>query len=482
MAIRNILVCGNFNILHPGHIRLLKFARDCGDYLSVAVMADSVMAVVSRVPESQRLELIKLLDFVDEAFITTDTPAMLISKLKPWAVIKGKEFENQSNCEESALEEYGGRLIFGSGEFGFDSGYGFQIPATKWNHFEYSELKDYAVRHQITLDYLSVYFVEIKKLRVAVIGEVIVDEYIHGTAVGLSQEDPTIVMTPIRNERFLGGAAITAGHTKSLTNNYVCLYSVLGCDAEAIFSEQQSITYNLTPYFFKDITRPTILKTRYRIGNKTLLRVNRLRQHSVSNNIQNLILSNFRGKIKELDLVIFSDFNYGLLTQNLVDSITKLCLENNVKIIADSQTSSQIGDISRYKSALLITPTEREVRVALNNSDDGLVILANKLCEISAPKSLAITLGEEGVFIHIPTADGLTWDNDKIPALNKNAIDPAGAGDCFLASSGLFLAAGASPWAAFYVGSIAAACQVDTLGNSPLQIDQLIDAVTASFQ
>ena len=149
-------------------------------------------------------------------------------------------------------------------------------------------------------------------------------------------------------------------------------------------------------------------------------------------------------------------------------------------MVADSQTSSQIGDISRYVSMMQVTPTEKEVRVALNNSDDGLVVLADKLYQKSKPEHIAITLGGDGVFIHIPTKSG-QWENDQIAALNTNAVDPAGGGDCFFAASSILLAVGANPWEAYYVSSIAAACQVDRVGNRPLDQDLLDDLINQSF-
>ncbi|TMO90608.1 ADP-heptose synthase, partial [Pseudoalteromonas sp. S3178] len=77
--------------------------------------------------------------------------------------------------------------------------------------------------HNISASSLSKVFKTMRTARVLVIGEIIVDEYVQGTAVGLSQEDPTIVITPNRKDTFLGGAAITAGHIKALGAEHVVL-------------------------------------------------------------------------------------------------------------------------------------------------------------------------------------------------------------------------------------------------------------------
>ena len=83
--------------------------------------------------------------------------------------------------------------------------------------------------------------------------------------------------------------------------------------------------------------------------------------------------------IDKLDLLIFADFNYGLLPQDLVDKIILECNLRNITIVADSQSSSQIGDVSRFRNTKLLTPTERELRGALGNYEDSLVIATDKL-------------------------------------------------------------------------------------------------------
>ena len=141
---------------------------------------------------------------------------------------------------------------------------------------------------------------------------------------------------------------------------------------------------------------------------------------------------------------------------------------------ADSQTSSQVGDISRFKHVDLVTPTEREVRVALNNTRDGLVVLSEKLRQKMQCKNVIVTLADEGAFIHMPTKGKKKHGkNDKIPALAMNVSDPAGAGDCLLASASITLASGGNLWEAALIGSVAAACQVSKVGNKPLTINEL---------
>ena len=157
-ATKYILVVGNFDVLHPGHVRLLKFAKECGSSLSVAVNSDKIAASKSSIDQQHRLEMVQSLQFVDTAFITDESPEKLIARLKPWAVVKGKEFENTENKELAELVKYGGKLIFGSGEFVSDSGFFQNRSRQVGTSFDYSELQVYARRHGIERSALDAVF------------------------------------------------------------------------------------------------------------------------------------------------------------------------------------------------------------------------------------------------------------------------------------------------------------------------------------
>ena len=108
---------------------------------------------------------------------------------------------------------------------------------------------------------------------------------------------------------------------------------------------------------FPDESRPTTLKKRYRANNKTLLRVNHLKQFSINEELQNSIIKKFLSIVDDLDFLVFSDFNYGVLTKNVISKIIKICKEKNLPYVADSQTSSQTGDVLKFIMKLF--PTEK---------------------------------------------------------------------------------------------------------------------------
>jgi len=172
--------------------------------------------------------------------------------------------------------------------------------------------------------------------------------------------------------------------------------------------------------------------------------------------------------------LVFSDFNYGCLPQSLVEKITSLVKSKkpNIMMVADSQSSSQIGDISRFKDMNLITPTEHETRISTKNYEAGLVVLSEELKRQSRAKNILLKLGEEGLLINRESTSFVT---DKIGALNTSPKDVSGAGDSLLITSALTLSCGGTIWEAAILGSIAASIQVGRVGNTPLTNLELIN-------
>ena len=177
--------------------------------------------------------------------------------------------------------------------------------------------------------------------------------------------------------------------------------------------------------------------------------------------------------VKELDLLVFSDFNYGCLPQNLVQKIISLANENSVFIAADSQSSSQIGDISRFKEVQLITPTEREARIALQNHDDGLVVLSEKLMQKTKADAIILKLGSDGMIAQLRQGQEPSPITEQLEPLNRKPIDVSGAGDSVLITASLAMSAGASLWQASLIGNLAAFIQVGRVGNIPISSFEL---------
>ena len=460
-----VFVSGHFNIIHPGHLRLLRFANECGDYLVVGVLDNTSSG--SFMDEHLRLENIQAIAWVDYSFILREEVANFIAKLRPVFVVKGKEHEERENPEIEILRQYGGKLIFGSGEISFSS---VELMNTEWKELSASSIKkptDYPKRHNFAFQELVEIVDRMKRLKVCVLGDTIVDEYITCDALGMSQEDPTIVVTPVAHEKFIGGAGIVALHAKGLGAD-VHFFSVVGKDEIADYSKAKLTSLGVNAHLFQDESRPTTLKQRFRARQKTLLRVSHLRQHSISEEIRERFCQEVLDVVEGMDLIIFSDFNYGCLPQSIVDQVTAICSEKGIMMVADSQSSSQVGDISRFRGMTLVTPTEREARFAVHDFESGLVVLAEKLRKKANARNVIITLDEEGVLIHAETEKDSDWLTDRLPAFNTAPKDVSGAGDSCLTCASMSMAVGADIWKSLYLGSLAAACQVGRIGNIPL--------------
>jgi rfaE bifunctional protein kinase chain/domain len=468
-----VLVCGHFNVLHPGHIRLFKFARSCASRLIVAIESDRVAGSAAHVAENHRLEGVLSCSLVDDAFIYDESTASLISRLQPELVVKGREHEKYFNPEAEILATYGGRLIFSSGDAQFSSSDLIRKEFLDSYQKEIALPKSFMDRHKIHLKRLEELVKKFSSLRVLTIGDIIVDDYITCAPLGMSQEDPTLVVSPINTQRFIGGAGIVAAHASGL-GAISSLISVTGEDDIKDYCILELERFNVQSCLLVDSSRPTTLKERFRSHGKTLLRVSHLQQRAIPLDIQNKIIERVKEKIDDLDLIIFSDFNYGVLPQYVIESIVLLAKEYQVLVAADSQSSSQLGDIGRYKGVGMLLPTEREARVSTQNWEDGLVVLAEHLRQKSNAKYILLKMGKDGVLIHAPAVKSEGWITDQVEALNKFPQDVAGAGDSMLVASALTLAAGGNIWESACIGSLAAAAQVGRVGNIPLKVEDLL--------
>lgn len=473
MKKRTVLVSGRFNILHPGHLRLFRFAKTTGNWLIVVVESDRLAGADAHVSENFRLEGVQSNSLVDESFIADEPITATIARLRPDVVVKGREHELRFNPELAVLEQYGGKLLFSSGETIFSS---LDLIRKEYQQLDVRSIslpQDYMVRHQISPQRLQDLVAKFSELKICIVGDLIVDEYITCQPLGMSQEDPTIVVTPVDSTRFIGGAGIVAAHAAGL-GAAVQFFSITGDDATRKFAIDGLTAAGVSAEMLIDSSRPTTLKQRYRSMGKSLLRVSHLHQGAVSTEIQKKMFSMINEAKDGLDLLVFSDFNYGCLPQPLVDQIVMLAKNQGVLLAADSQSSSQVGDISRFKGMDLLTPTEREARISTRNREDGLVVLAEQLRQQALAHNVLLKLGEEGLLVHAHHKDESNWLTDRVDALNSAPRDVAGAGDSLLIVSAMTLSCGGNIWEAACLGSIAAAVQVGRVGNTPIQIHELL--------
>ena len=466
-----IFVFGLFNVLHIGHLRMLEYAKSLNGYLVVGLYDDGYEGVRETLEE--RSKYLSMFSIIDDVIAIGKDANKTIALLKPEIVVKGAEFVDRNNEEEEAINVYGGKLYFSSGS-GFRTGLSVEQGS---NEFNLNVPLDFTRRHAITSD-VKKYLKDFSKLKIAVIGDTIIDEYINCSPIGMSREDPTIVVSPFEIKQFVGGAAIAAAHMSNLGAK-VDFYSLSGNDQFYDMVDAFTEKHFFDAIIIKDEGRRTTVKQRYRSSGKTLLRVNTLDAHEIRTEYAKQFLDRIKSRIDDYDMFVLFDFNYGVLSKYLVESLIRLGSENKIFIAADSQSSSQVGNISLFRNADLITPTEYEARLTSTSQNQSLSVLADEMYEKMNVKNIIITLGSEGVFIQKPETEVAENEvrTDQMPALCANPLDVAGAGDVFLSISAMVMCLGGSVWEASYIGSIAAGIQVQRLGNVPISSDEIIERI-----
>ena len=294
--------------------------------------------------------------------------------------------------------------------------------------------------------------------------------------VGLSSEAPIPTIRPIKTDRFVGAAGIVAKHIASFGGN-VTIFSSCGTDVDANYIESDFRESNVNYYLVKK--NSTIRKVRFIGEDQKLLKVDYSANINLTDEETTQFISEFKNQNKDANAIIFSDFNYGLVNDTIREEITAWAKENNIKIIADV-SSTLGGNISKYKDCYLVTPTEKEARMIFDDKDSGLSHIAFKLLKKINSKNIVITLGANGLLafknkeFKVYGKSESHLEQEYIPAIEKNAIDPVGAGDAMLAMISLVVTAGGSLSEAVYLGNIASYMEVNIHGNKTVPISQII--------
>ena len=463
-----VFVSGKFRVIHAGHMRLFRTATDFGQQLVVALDTDGLTAEEIHWRES----ILRNIEYVDKVIEFDGDIEKVLLEVRPDIVIKGHEFRNAQNREAQILSTYGGKLVFTSGANFYS-----ESDLIGSNDSEFIKKlaampQEFMTRNNLTTDRLLKVLNDFSKLRVCVIGDLIVDEYINCHPLGMSQEEPTVVVTPVDKRRYFGGAGIVAAHCQSLGAQTVFV-TVTGEDETSRWSEEKATEYHLQSLSVIDRSRPTTLKQRYRSGTQTLLKISHLTQEFLDSEKESELIEKFSGIAENLDVLILSDFSYGVLSPQVVERILAIAKDHGIFVSADSQSSSQIGNIGKFKNIDLISATEREARLELKDNTSGLVVVAEGLRRELKSTNLLLKMGADGVLISAQDEKGQMLPTDEIPAINGNPVDTSGAGDSMLAGASLALASGSTIYEAALIGAVLAGIQVGRLGNVPIAQETL---------
>ncbi len=481
-----ILVYGHFTAIHAGHLRFLRYAKAQGGALIVALTGEVPHNLLhSQFSQQERADSLAALNLVDSIVLLKSKELVdVVSQLRPKIILLGGEHEFDVDKNISlALDKQkslGGSILFHPGEVHYASADLLVNPESLIAKMRLEQFRLALKRQNITRFDLVDSMLHWKNAKIAVIGDVIVDQYIACEAIGMSAEAPVIVVKEMQQQRYVGGAAIVASHLSALGAK-CSLVSVIGDDEEGGFLELELKKGNVDARLVKDSSRPTTRKKRYVVENQKLFRVSRLDERRLDKAIENEIINQIRFIADKVDGIIVSDFVYGVITPRVLDYIQEIACVNGILLFGDLQCSSQIGAITKFKNFTVLCPNEREARISLQDKDSGLEFICQEVLKRSNCKNLIMKLGSDGFIAFDQICEG-QFKRESFPALTVNPIDVAGAGDSLLAA----IALGVSTRQPLMVTAALAACvaslAVERMGNISVTTDELKGRIESSFQ
>jgi rfaE bifunctional protein kinase chain/domain/rfaE bifunctional protein nucleotidyltransferase chain/domain len=481
---RTVVHChGCFDIVHPGHVQHLQFARAQGDLLIVSVSADPHVAKgVDRplIPDDLRAQNLAALECVDAVYLNPQPTAVeLLGTLKPDVFIKGAEYERSVDprflAERNAVEGAGGRVLFSTNDIVYSSTA--LIGAMRgMAAFNDEKVLRYRRKHEVSPQVIANLLQRCRGLKVVVVGDYILDRYHFCRASGLAGEGPMLALQENECRDFDGGAAIVALHLARLGADPV----LVTADADDEVSRAAQLRLMAAGVDVRSITnrRQSVVKNRFLADEQKLFKVDQGAPTPLDSRAEQQVAETILTAADGAALVVFTDFGYGLVTAGLLERVMPELRAKVRTITAD--VSGRQSNLLRFKNVDLLCPTEREVRETLQDFAGGLGAIVSKLLTETGVPQAIITLGKQGLV----TCDwpGGTWEasggrlrSEYLPALSDRAVDPMGCGDALLAATSLCLAAGASLQQAAFVGSLAAAVEVGRFGNVPVAADDVLD-------
>lgn len=477
---KKIIMChGTFDIVHPGHIRHLLYAKSKGDILVVSITGDVHVTKDNHrpyVPQDLRQLNLATLEFVD--YVITDfdaTPLNNLRILKPDFFAKGYEYMDgcihpKTQEEINVLESYGGEIIFTPGDIVYSSSALINLEPPG---IEIEKLMMLMDREDITFDSLRQTLGAFSDTAVHVIGDTIVDSYTHCSPIGGMTKTPTMSMRYEKKVDFVGGAAVVAKHLKA-AGAQVYYSTVLGEDPLAEFVLNDLRNFGINCLDIIDKTRPTTNKNAVVANGYRLLKIDTVDNRSISERITQLFINNI--KSTKADIVVFSDFRHGLFNKTSIPELVEGIPEGAFRV-ADSQVASRWGNILDFQGFDLITPNEREARFSLGDQDSVVRDLALDLADKANCNTLILKLGEKGAITcrNLPKEDPRAFFS--VDSFSHRVVDAVGSGDALLAYATLSLYVSKNEAIAAILGSLAAAIECEYDGNIPITPEHVLKKI-----
>jgi len=478
---KKVIMChGTFDVVHPGHIRHLLYAKTKANILVASLTADAHITKANLrpyVPEDLRAFNLAALEMVDYVVVDHDpTPLKNLALIQPDFFAKGYEYTsggvNPKTQEEIAvLESYGGEMLFTPGDIVYSSSALIELAPPK---IAVEKLMVLMQAEGVTFKDLRDAVAQLRGIQVHVVGDTIVDSYTYCSMIGGMTKTPTMSVRFEKKTDFVGGAGIVAKHLRA-AGAEVTFSTVLGNDAYKDFVLDDLKAFGVQCQPIIDDTRPTTNKNAIVAETYRLLKVDTLDNRSISDKIVEQLKRQVSGA--KTDAVVFSDFRHGIFNRDTIPRLTA-AIPGGVFRVADSQVASRWGNILEFVGFDLITPNEREMRFALGDQDSVVRPLALELRQRAKCRTLILKLGERGVITY-RTGSPDVRAFFAIDSFAQHVEDAVGAGDALVAYATLALVATKNEVIASVLGSMAAAVECEHDGNVPVSPEEVLKKIDA---
>jgi len=466
---------GCFDIVHPGHVRYLQFARQQGDILIVSITGDAAIdkgEMRPYIPEELRAENLAALEFVDYVVIDANASACkLLATLRPDVYVKGQEYATSSHAgfvaERETVDSYGGRVVFSSGDVVFSSTRLIESLESD-EGLDRERLGSVCGRHGIGLDALNDLLDAMRRKRVLVVGDSLVERYVLCAAEGIASDAPVMSLRALDQRDYAGAAAAIALHAAGLGAS-ATLVTTLGSDERSDWLRRQLRNADvelLTP----GARRSTAARTHYLVDEQKVMKVDEAEVCPLDSIGERQASEQLLEQARGADVAILCDGGLGTITPGLLSRLGAAFHQRCATVIGAPFEAR--ADMLAPRRLSLCVCSERQLRATSRDSGMGLSSLAYQALSTTQSQRVLVTLGTRGVVtFDRPTHDpsSAEWAgrlrSEHLPGLARHARDRVGCAEAVAATAGLAMAVGASLMRAAYLGSAAGAIEVERLGH-----------------
>jgi len=306
------------------------------------------------------------------------------------------------------------------------------------------------------------------KLRVMVIGDLMVDAYTWGKVTRISPEAPVPVVNVVKRENRLGGAGNVVLNVASLGAKPL-VFSVIGDDptGTSLLDILREAGLSVDG-IIQEAGRPTTIKERVIAGSQQLLRVDSETEKAISSTSVSALLAAVKAAISNVDVIIFEDYDKGVLSAGLIQEVMAMAKAAGIPTVVDPKKKNFFA----YQGATLFKPNLHELRDGLGLDSSDLSSLAlpatvKKFKESQNFEGLFVTLSERGVYMDFRS------EQVAIPAHIRQIADVSGAGDTVISIAACALAAGASPAQIAELANLGGGLVCEFLGVVPIEVNLL---------